>query len=281
MTETHLFPRACVIGWPVKHSRSPLIHNYWLRQFSLQGQYELAEVAPAALADFIRSMPAQGFRGGNVTVPHKQAVLPLCDHLTERAREIGAVNTLWFERGALYGDNTDALGFAANLDDYAPAWRAAHRVMVLGAGGAARAIIYALRDAGLKNLIVVNRDQERAERLSPLWAGSFRTIGWDSIADHLPAVDLLINTTSLGMAGQPALHLPWDRTGSGLIVHDIVYVPLETELLKSAKQHHHQTVDGLGMLLHQAVPGFSHWFGREPSVTSALRKLIVDTIEPS
>eukprot|EP01037_Dinobryon_pediforme_P002387 gene2387-2422_t len=268
-----------ILGCPIlPHSRSPLIHNYWLKQFGLPGLYELAEVAPEALTDFIKSMPAQGYRGGNVTVPHKQAVLPLCDHLTARAREIGAVNTLWFENDELYGDNTDALGFAANLDEYAPDWRTARRAMVLGAGGASRAIIYALREAGLQNLIVVNRDEARARMLASLWTGSFQTIGWDSIADHLPDVDLLINTTSLGMAGQPALTLPWDKTKAGLIVHDIVYVPLETDLLKSAKEHHYQTVDGLGMLLHQAVPGFAHWFGQVPTVTPTLRQLIVDTI---
>ena len=271
-------PRACVIGWPVKHSRSPKIHNYWLKTFGLAGIYELAEIDPEHLADFIRSMPSQGYVGGNVTVPHKQAVLPLCTHLSDRARAIGAVNTLWFEKGALHGDNTDALGFAANLDDYAPNWRQARCAMVLGAGGAARAIVYALREAGLKNLVVVNRDQARAQSLKPLWHGTFNVADWASLGDYLPETDLLINTTSLGMKGQPPLLLPWEKARAGLIVHDIVYVPLETDLLKAARAHGYQTVDGLGMLLHQAVPGFAHWFGRRPQVTPALRQLVLDEI---
>ena len=271
-------PRACVIGWPVKHSRSPKIHNYWLKKFGLAGIYEMAEVAPDDLVRFIRSMPENGFRGGNVTVPHKQAVLPLCDHLTERAREIGAVNTLWFEKGALYGDNTDALGFSSNLDNCAPEWRKARRAMVLGAGGAARAIVYALCEAGIEELVVINRDVMRARSLKHLWRGTFRVGDWSSIADYLPETDLLINTTSLGMRDQPPLVLPWEKTHAGLIVHDIVYVPLETELLKAAKAHGYKVVDGLGMLLHQAVPGFAHWFGSTPQVTAELRQFILDEI---
>ena len=271
-------PRACVIGWPVKHSRSPIIHNYWLKTFGLAGVYELAEIEPEHLAAFVRSLPQKGYRGGNVTVPHKEAVLPLCDHLTARARAIGAVNTLWFEGNMLHGDNTDALGFAANLDDYAPEWRKARRAMVLGAGGAARAIVYALREAGIEQIVIVNRDQSRAQALAQLWQGEFQVADWASLGDYLPETDLLINTTSLGMKGQPPLLLPWERTRAGLIVHDIVYVPLETDLLKAARAHGYKTVEGLGMLLHQAAPGFAHWFGPMPQVTAELRQLVLDAI---
>jgi len=271
-------PRACVIGWPVKHSRSPIIHNYWLKTFGLAGAYELAEIEPEHLAAFVHSLPQKGYRGGNVTVPHKEEVLPLCDHLTARARAIGAVNTLWFEGDMLHGDNTDALGFAANLDDYAPEWRKARRAMVLGAGGAARAIVYALREAGIEQIVVVNRDQARAQSLKTLWHGAFNVADWASLGDYLPETDLLINTTSLGMKGQPPLLLPWETTRAGLIVHDIVYVPLETDLLKAARAHGYKTVEGLGMLLHQAAPGFAHWFGPTPQVTAELRQLVLDAI---
>lgn len=271
-------PRACVIGWPVKHSRSPLIHGFWLSQLGLAGEYGLAEVAAEQLTAFLAEMPASGYLGGNVTVPHKEAAFVACAHLTDRAKAIGAVNTLWFEADGLHGDNTDTEGFAKNLDDFAPQWTKAKVALVLGAGGAARGVLYALLNADIEKIILLNRSIERAEALAEM-SGRIVCAPWSELGHHLLQADLLINTTSLGMSGQPPLDLDLKSAKPGLIVNDIVYVPLETPLLAQARALGLVAVDGLGMLLHQAVPGFARWFGQVPKVTPELRAYMLRQIE--
>jgi shikimate dehydrogenase len=279
MTET-THPRACVIGYPIKHSRSPLIHGHWLATYGLQGSYEKIEVAPADLATFLRAMPAQGIVGCNVTVPHKEAAYAFVDEATERARQLRAVNTLWFENGRLHGDNTDILGFLAHADASAPRWdRETGCAVVLGAGGAARGIAAGLLSRGIPRIAVVNRTYERAAALAAQFDRSVEPHGWENLPTLLRDGDMLVNTTSLGMQGQPTLDIDLSPMRPGAIVDDIVYVPLETALLRQARSKGLRTIDGLGMLLHQAVPGFEHWFGRRPEVTPALRAIIETDIQ--
>lgn len=269
--------RAFVVGHPIAHSRSPLIHGHWLAQHGLKGTYGRIDVAPDAFEDFLKTMASQGLVGGNITIPHKEAAFRLVEWRDAAAEAIGAVNTVWLEDGRLVGSNTDAYGFAANLDQNAPAWREAETALVLGAGGASRAVVQALREAGIDRILIANRTASRADDLASTFGVA--AIAWDDIAAHLPATGLLVNTTSLGMTGKGDLDLPLDRMSPDAIVTDIVYVPLETPLLATARQHGLATVDGLGMLLHQAVPGFERWFGVRPVVDAALRDLIVADIE--
>jgi shikimate dehydrogenase len=267
-------PRAFVIGHPIAHSRSPLLHGYWLSTLGLPGSYEKIDVAPEALPGFVRSMADQGFVGGNVTVPHKTAMLDLVDELDEDARAIGAVNTLWFENGRLWGGNTDAFGFLANLDAEAPRWDVAGRqALVVGAGGAARAIVHALLQRGL-DVTIANRSASKAEELSRAFARLPSPQAISTLPALLREADLVVNTTSLGMRGHPPLDLDLSRAKETATVCDIVYVPLRTPLLARAREQGLRTVGGLGMLLHQAVPGFERWFGVRPQVTPALRALI-------
>ncbi|KMO32836.1 shikimate dehydrogenase [Methylobacterium variabile] len=284
MTTPH--PRAFVVGHPIAHSRSPLIHGHWLAEHGLAGTYERIDVPPDAFPAFVRGLREAGFAGGNVTIPHKEAAFRLAEVLTLRAERIGAVNTLWFEDGRLHGDNTDAPGFLAHLDaSLGAAWPEATGVaggraaLVLGAGGAARAILVGLLELGLPRLIVANRSAERAESLTALDPTRVTAIAWGSVPAHLPETGLLINTTALGMAGQDALALDLAPLPGEAAVADIVYVPLETPLLAAARARGLPAVDGLGMLLHQAVPGFARWFGRTPHVTPALRARIVADLE--
>lgn len=272
-------PRACVIGHPIAHSRSPLIHGHWLARHGLAGSYTRQDVPPAEFEAFVRAMPANGFVGGNVTIPHKEAAAALCDRLMPNAAALRAVNTIWFEDGAIVGDNTDVTGFIANLDDRAPGWRQARdgrpgTALVLGAGGAARGIVYGLIEAGAPRVLIANRTRERAEGLASLFPGRAVALGLDEAAEALPQADLLVNTTSLGMKGQPPLDLRLDLLPGHAIVADIVYVPLETPILAAARARGLGVVDGLGMLLHQAVPGFARWFGVVPQVTPELRALV-------
>lgn len=273
-------PQARIIGYPAKHSRSPLIHGFWLRRYGLPGNYGIAEIAPPDLPAFIASLRHNGLVGGNVTVPHKEAAFRLVDEATDTARALEAVNTLWFEDGKLWGDNTDVRGFLANLDAGAPGWRAQASVAtVLGAGGAARAIVHGLLEQGVERVVVVNRTPERAVALADHFeraSGSGRVLGtaWSDLSKHLPASGLLVNTTSLGMQGQPPLTIDLAPLRDTAVVTDIVYVPLVTPLLASAAARGLRTVGGLGMLLHQAVPGFTRWFGRTPEVTPALQELV-------
>ena len=269
-------PRACVIGWPVAHSRSPVIHGFWLRSLGLPGSYEKAAVAPDDLARFIARLGADGFAGGNVTIPHKAAAASLCQDLGDTARRLGAVNTLWLEDGRLCGDNTDGAGFLGALDQESPGWDARRgTALVLGAGGAARAIVDALLRRGMDRVLVANRAAQRAEVLARLF-GDPRVEALDlSAAQRATAsVDLLVNTTPAGMAGQPPLAFDLAGLPDHAVVDDIVYVPRETPLLRAAAARGLRTVGGLGMLLHQAVPGFTRWFGTRPEVTPALRAAV-------
>lgn len=256
-----------------------MIHGYWLRALGIEGAYDRQDVLPEDLASFLKAMPGQGYRGGNVTVPHKEAAYRLVDVATRRAESLEAVNTLWFEDGRLHGDNTDVLGFIASLDEGAPGWVEATRTaLVLGAGGAARAVIAGLLDRGIPRVLVANRSPERAEALVARFGPAVEAIGWGAVPLTLSEADLLVQTTSLGMQGQLPLDLPLDGLPRHAVVADIVYVPLETELLKAAKARGNRTVDGLGMLLHQAAAAFSRWFGAHPAVTPELRALVEDDI---
>ncbi len=270
-------PRAFVVGHPIAHSRSPLIHGFWLRELGLAGSYERVDVAPAVFAAFIDTVRAGAFAGGNVTIPHKEAAWRLVDRRDRAADAIGAVNTLWMEDGQLCGGNTDAFGYAADLDDRVPTWRDAEVAVVLGAGGAARAIVHVLGEAGFGAIRVVNRDMERAETLRAL-ADGVSVHGWQEVDEALGGGGLLVNTTSLGMSGSPMPELDLSRLDRRAIVSDIVYTPLETPLLARAAAAGLRTVDGLGMLLHQAVPGFERWFGVRPRVTAALRAHVLEGV---
>jgi shikimate dehydrogenase len=265
---------ACVIGWPVEHSRSPLIHNYWLKHYGIAGEYRRELVPREELASFVKSLPARGYAGANVTVPHKEAALALSDP-DEQARAVGAVNTLWFADGALQSTNTDVEGFLKNLDVCVPQWETnAGDALVLGAGGAARAVIYGLLARGLKQVLVANRTPARAEAMRRTFGERVQPVRWDGIAAAFPDIALLVNTTTLGMKGQPNLVIDIARLPERAIVADLVYVPVLTPLLLAAKSRGLRTADGLGMLLRQAVRGFALWFGEEPEVTTELRELV-------
>ncbi len=266
-------PAACLIGWPAAHSRSPLIHHYWLRKLGIAGGYSIEAVPPEGFADFVRRLPAHGFVGANVTIPHKERALEL-SHPDARARAVGAANTLWIEANELRSTNTDVEGFINNLDACAAGWDSASEVLVLGAGGAARAVVFGLIERGIKRVHLANRTSERAQTLADQFGASVHPLAWEKVADVLPRAKLLVNTTALGMRGQPALDVEIDRLPLDAVVADLVYVPLETKLLAAAKARGLKTADGLGMLLHQAVRGFELWFGQRPLVTSELRALV-------
>ncbi|MGS1094889.1 shikimate dehydrogenase [Aquamicrobium terrae] len=267
--------RAFVIGHPIAHSRSPKIHGHWLKSYGLAGSYEAIDVAPGDLAGFIAALRENGFRGGNVTIPHKEAVFELVDRIDTAAERIGAVNTLWFEDGRLWGGNTDAHGFAANLDEHAPGWAANGPAVVLGAGGAARAIIYALKERGVRDIRILNRTLERAGDLRDRFGKGISAHRLEAAGELLADAGLLVNTTALGMHGNEGLPADPAALPDKAIVTDIVYVPLETPLLAAARARGLACVDGLGMLLHQAVPGFERWFGKRPEVTAELRDLVL------
>ena len=272
--------KACVIGDPIAHSRSPLVHGYWLSELGIEGVYERKHVTHAELPDFIKGLDRSGYCGCNVTLPHKEAAFRLVDEATPLAGALGAVNTIWLGPGGrLHGDNTDVHGFIANLDAKLPDWRSRTRVaLILGAGGAARAILLALRRCGIERIVIANRSRERAEVLAAAEPSGVEPLDIARIEDVLERADLLVNTTQLGMTGQPDHAFGLDALKRGAVVTDIVYVPLETELLRKARLKGHPTVGGLGMLLHQAVPGFEHWFGRRPQVTQALYRHVAADI---
>jgi shikimate dehydrogenase len=268
---------AGVMGWPVAHSLSPRLHGYWLERYGVDGAYVPLNVRPEDLADAVRALPKLGFAGVNVTVPHKEAVVALVDELDSAARRIGAVNTIVVGAGGkLEGRNTDAFGFIENLRHGAPGWNAkSGPAVVLGSGGAARAVCAALVDAGVPELRLVNRTRERAERLAQAIGGPVKVTPWPDRARALDGAGLLVNTTTLGMEGAGALEIDLARLPPAAVVTDIVYVPLETPLLKAAAARGHMVVDGLGMLLHQARPGFAEWFGPMPEVTAELRAFVL------
>ncbi|MGT2438071.1 shikimate dehydrogenase [Bradyrhizobium betae] len=270
MTQT---PAACLIGWPAAHSRSPLIHHYWLRTLGIDGGYVIEAVPPEDLRDFVLRLSLRGFVGANVTIPHKEGVLELSTP-DARARAVGAANTLWFEGGELRSTNTDVEGFINNLDACAPGWGKADEALVLGAGGSSRAVIFGLRERGINRIHLANRTIARAETLAGQFGPNVLPVTWDAINEVLPRAKLLVNTTSLGMHGQPSLAIDVARLPQTAVVADLVYVPLVTPLLAAAQARGLRTADGLGMLLHQAVRGFELWFGRKPQVTAELRALV-------
>jgi shikimate dehydrogenase len=268
------FRAACVIGWPAGHSRSPLIHNYWIRQHGLTAEYRREAVPPEKFAEFIGSWRERGYVGANVTLPHKEAALKL-SRPDDRAEAVGAANTLWLESGVLRSTNTDVEGFTANLDAAAPGWDSGlQNPIVLGAGGAARALVFALLQRGAERVYLANRTFERAEAFRARFGERVRPLRWDEIDRHLAEAQLLANATSLGMAGQPQLDIDVSKLPGNAVVTDIVYAPLETPLLAAARKRGLRTADGLGMLLHQAVRGFSLWFGVRPELTPELRALV-------
>jgi shikimate dehydrogenase len=268
-------PRAaCLIGWPAAHSRSPLIHHYWLRTLGIEGGYNIEAVPPEGFAEFVLHLSTHGFVGANVTIPHKERALAL-SMPDARALSVGAANTLWYDGAELRSTNTDIEGFINNLDACAPGWDTASDALVLGAGGSSRAVVFGLIERGIKHVHLANRTIERARALADQFGGSVHPVAWDAIGDLLPRAGLLVNTTSLGMHGQPALELDVNLLPSHAVVADLVYVPLETPLLSAARGRGLKVADGLGMLLHQAVRGFELWFGQRPEVTSELRDLVV------
>ena len=278
--------RACVIGWPVEHSRSPAIHRYWLKQYGIDGAYEKEAVPPGEAESFLRALAEHGYVGANVTLPHKLAALQAADVADEAAYAIGAANTVWFDgAGRLNATNTDAAGFMANLNEQAPQWNASGQpALVIGAGGAARAILYALLQAGVEKTLLTNRTRERAGALAYYFGPMSAAANWIEIVDWkdrnraVGECGLLVNATSLGMTGQKPLELDLAKLRDDAVVADIVYTPLVTPLIASARNRGRATVDGLGMLLHQAAPGFERWFGVRPEVTPELRQHVAVTL---
>lgn len=268
---------AGVMGWPVGHSRSPRLHGYWLHHLGIDGAYVPLAVKPEDFEQVLRALPRMGFAGANVTVPHKEQALALVDVVEPLARRIGAVNTLVVRPdGSIEGRNTDAFGFIENLRHGAPHWRPeAGPAVVLGAGGAARAVCAALVDAGVPEIRLINRSPARAEQVAADIGGRFAVLGWEQRAAALECANLLVNTTTLGMTGQPPLELDLSALPRHAVVNDIVYAPLMTDLLVEAAARGNKVVDGLGMLLWQAVPGFQAWFGVKPEVTPALRDFVL------
>jgi shikimate dehydrogenase len=273
--------KAFVIGHPIAHSRSPLIHGQWLKEHGIDGSYAAIDVAPAELPAFFERLRCGEFAGGNVTIPHKEAVFALCDSVDPLARTIGAVNTLVVRNGKVHGTNTDYLGFLGNLDASAPGWSdGPNDALIIGAGGAARAVLVALRRRDGGKVHVLNRTLEKAQALVREIDGPFEAHGLDEFASLAPQIGLVVNTTSIGMAGSRFDWLDLDLLAPTTLVTDIVYTPLVTPLLADAARRGLKTVDGLGMLLHQAVPGFEAWFGVRPNVTPELRSRIQATLEP-
>jgi len=272
-------PHACVIGWPVAHSRSPLIHGYWLETYGLPGRYDKQAVPPEDFPEFLDRFAENGFTGANITVPHKELAYELVDRREPAAEAVQAVNTIWVDDGQLVGDNTDVYGFLANLDEGAHGWDGGGRAVVIGAGGAARAVLKGLIERGLAEIRVVNRTFGKAQGLADAFGSVVKPVAWAERESALAGCSLLVNTTSLGMEGSPGLEIDLAALPTDAVVTDIVYVPLRTALLKAADARGLRTVDGLGMLLHQAVPGFARWFGVRPEVTPELRARIVADIE--
>lgn len=272
MTEARI-PLAGVIGSPVSHSKSPQLHRHWLTTYGLRGHYVHLDIAPEDLQDAIRMMPKLGFVGANVTIPYKEKVMEIADQISDRATLIGAANTLIFRKdGKIMADNTDGYGFLENIRQYVPDWDAnAGPAVVLGAGGACRAVVSALAEAGVQDIMLTNRTRSRAERLKQDFGQRVRVVDWVQAGNILEDAALVVNTTSLGMVGKPELRVPLDGLQKGAVVTDLVYTPLKTHLLQAAEEAGCRVVDGLGMLLHQAVPGFERWFGIRPAVDAATR----------
>jgi shikimate dehydrogenase len=277
MTELPRIPLAGVIGHPVAHSRSPALHGYWLKRYGLKGHYIPIDIAPLDLPELIRTLPRLGFVGLNVTLPHKEAILQIADVVTDRAALIGAANTLIFRKdGKIHADNTDGSGFIANLRQKAPHWSpAAGPAVILGAGGAARAVVAALIEVGVPEIRIANRTRPRAEAIRSDFGAKVHVHEWVQAGNILEDAATVVNTTSLGMTGKPDFRVPLDRLNPQALVTDLVYTPLMTQFLTEAEAQGCTVVDGLGMLLHQAAPGFERWFGTRPDVDEATRTAVL------
>ncbi|HHY02580.1 MAG TPA: shikimate dehydrogenase [Paracoccus sp.] len=270
-------PLAGVIGWPVAHSRSPLLHGHWLARYGIKGHYVPLAVAPEHLAQVLRALPRAGFVGANVTIPHKESVLALADIVTDRASLIGAANTLIFrEDGRIHADNTDGYDFVTNLRQQAPDWLPdSGPAAVIGAGGAARAVVAALLECGVPELRIANRTRIRADQLKADFGARIVVYDWAQVGNMLEGAATIVNCTSMGMEGAQPLRLPLDALSPDALVTDLVYTPLDTHFLREARARGCTTVDGLGMLLHQAAPGFERWFGIHPQVDDDLRRAVL------
>jgi shikimate dehydrogenase len=275
------FKLAGVMGWPIAQSRSPVLHNYWIEKYNLSGRYVPLPVRPERLADAIRGLPALGFRGCNLTMPHKQLAMTMVDEVTDTAKRIGAINCIVVgDDGRLSGTNNDGNGYVLSVQEVAPQWKPSDGpIAILGAGGAARAIIVALVERGVRELRLINRTFEKAERLAKEFSPIIKPMTWDKRSEVIGDVALLVNATDQGMIGKPALDISLDRLSKQTLVSDLIYVPPETSFLAAAKARGNITINGLGMLLHQARPAFQAWFGVLPEITSDLRKKIMDTFK--
>jgi shikimate dehydrogenase len=277
MTDHPRIPLAAVIGHPIAHSRSPSLHTYWLKRYGIKGHYIPIDISPTDLPDLIRTLPRLGFVGANITIPHKEAILNIADIVTDRAALIGAANTLIFRKdGKIHADNTDGSGFIANLRQNAPNWApASGPAVVLGAGGGARAVVAALIEVGAPEIRIVNRTRPRADALRSDFGAKLHVYDWVQAGNLMEDAATVVNTTSLGMSGKPDFRVPMDGLNPRALVTDLVYTPLKTQLLIEAEARGCTTVDGLGMLLHQAVPAFERWFGVRPDVDEATRKAVL------
>lgn len=274
--------RACVIGWPIDHSLSPFIHNHWLKRYAIEGSYDRRAVRPEEIEDFLANFPSHGLAGCNVTLPHKETAYRMADRTSQHADRLGAANTLWLEGETLVADNTDTFGFLANLDDRLPGWDEAETALVIGAGGASRAVIAGLIDRKFTRIRIANRTLERAKTLVDWFAGQGRAqlsaVPLSDLNARIPGAEVIVNTSSAGLHGSARLAIDWSLAAPSAIATDILYVPLLTPFLKDAAATGLPTVDGLGMLLHQAVPGFRQWFGVEPEVDENLRRRLLDAL---
>ncbi len=281
MTKSNNRKTAGVAGWPVSHSLSPRLYEYWLRKYNIDGDYQAFEVKPEDLGDFLKTLSEKNIIGLNLTVPHKETIFPCLDEVDEIARRIGAVNMVTVRAGKLSGTNTDGFGFLANLKNSAPAWSAGHGpAVIIGAGGAARAIIVSLLDDGIPEIRLINRTRERADRLAEKYDDPrIKVYDWQDRSEKISGAGLLVNSTTLGMTGQPPLDLDLSRLPKSAVVYDIVYSPLETTMLKQAKKRGNVCVDGLGMLLYQATPAFQVWFGQKVSVDQGLRQYVLSGLD--
>jgi shikimate dehydrogenase len=272
--------RACIVGWPVSHSRSPMIHGFWLKKYEIAGEYTRRAVEPGEAPQFFRRLQEEGLAGCNVTQPHKQTAFAAATRTTDYARAVGVANTLWLESGTLWADNTDGVGFVRHLQATVPGFSASRSaVAVLGAGGGARGVIHAMLEAGAPEVRIFNRTRDRADAVAGHFGARVKAFDWSDRMDRSREAGLLINATSLGMKGTPPLDMPVAQLDAACVVSDLVYVPLETPLLAAARARGLAVVDGLGMLLHQAVPGFERWFGVRPEVTDELRAILAADIE--
>jgi shikimate dehydrogenase len=272
---------ACVMGWPAKQSRSPKLHGYWIKRYNIDGDYRVAEIPPDDFPEFVTNLAKNGYVGGNVTMPHKDVALAKSEP-DERARTVGAANTLWVDSGRVRSTNTDVEGFIGALDANAPGWdRSTDTAVVLGAGGASRAVVFGLIERGIKTIHVVNRTAAKAEAARVRFGSTVHPATWEDVPRLLNGAKLLINASSLGMKGQPELKIDLSPMAKDAVVADIVYVPLKTKLLEAAQQRGFRTSDGLDMLLHQAVRGFTLWFGIKPEVTKELRDMLAADVMKS